>query len=221
MAPHGAKNLALTILTGRRPAYLRRTVESLRHHAAIVTAAAHVTLMVNGRDPETLAYVDSLDWLDELVVLPGDGVMPIGPAVSKLYDYARRSGRPIWMHLEDDWRCLRPGWLAAGLRVLETEPAIGQVRLRSASEPVLKYHLVTRKTIKWERRRGYKMGDAHYTFNPTLVRVSDVQKVFPCTGEPDAMRKFCQTKKRVAQLLPGAFAHLGEHSLRGALGRSH
>lgn len=215
-----ADDLVLTILTGRRPAYLKETVGSLLKQSPDVAQRAHVVLLVNGRDQATMSFVRGLDWVDELVILPGPGVLPIGDAISDLYRRALAAKRKIWMHLEDDWRCTNSTWLEAGLRVLEAEANVGQVRLRAARERVLSYHLVTKKPIDWQLRRGYRLGTAHYTFNPSLVRVADVARVFPCSGEPDAMRKFLTTKRKVAQLEPGAFVHVGEESLRGSLGRA-
>lgn len=216
-----AERVAVTILTGRRPAYLKETVHSFLHNAAGLARNGHVTLVVNGQDDETLEFVEGLSWVDDLRILPGPDVVPIGPAISDLYQAAVDSGRPYWMHLEDDWRCDGTGWLTAACKVLERERKVGQVRMRHLSERVLPYHMVSRKRIVWKPRGRYRIADAHYTFNPSLVRLSSVRSVFPCTGEPDAMRKYARTDMKVAQLVPGAFRHLGEDSLRGRLGRDH
>lgn len=214
------EDLALTILTGRRPAYLRETVESLLRHARSVVEGGHVTLLVNGQDDETLRYTKGLAWIDELEVLPGSAVVPIGGAISMLYRRVVKRRRPLWFHLEDDWRCVGAGWLAKAKEILKKDRRVGQVRMRHVSDRVLPYHMITHKTIRWKRHQGYKIGHAHYTFNPSIVRVADIASLFPCSGEPDAMRKFVRTNRMVAQLTPGAFVHLGEQSLRAKLSRS-
>lgn len=216
-----ADELAITILTGRRPDYLKETIRSFLEHAQVVAFRAHVTLMVNGRDDQTESFVRELPWVDDLRILPGPEVVPIGPAISTLHGAAVASGRRHWLHLEDDWRCVGSGWLRSATSVLAKHRKVGQVRLRRASERVLGYHMVTRKRIDWKAKSsGYRVGHAHYTFNPSLVRLSDVASVFPCDGEPQAMRKYVRTKLDVAQLTPGAFRHLGEDSLRESLGRA-
>ncbi len=211
--------LAISILTGRRPAYLRATVRSLLRHAAHAVNRAHVVLMINGPDDATLEYVESLEWVDELVVTGHAKVRPIGDATSELFSRCARKQRPYYMHLEDDWRCGGPGWIAKSLSILSRHRVVGQVRIRNVAERVSRSHLITHKLIKWKRRDGYRLGLAHYTFNPSIVRTRDALKIFPCGHEIHAMRKFVKTGLQTAQLVPGAFRHIGADSLRAAMGR--
>lgn len=212
-------NLAISILTGKRPAYFKATVRSLEKHARAVLGRAHVVLMVNGPDPKTLEFAEGLAWVDELVVTGKSQVRPIGDAVSECRQRAARSGRPYYMHLEDDWRCVGSGWLSKSIRILQANKNIGQVRLRHVAERVSRSNMVTHKLIKWRRKDGYRIGPAHYTFNPSIVRMRDSRKVFPCGHEIHAMKKFQRLGFDVAQLVPGAFRHIGSNSLRASLNR--
>ncbi len=212
-------DLVLTILTGKRPDYLRATVQSLLLHAAVAVRSAHVVLMVNGPDDRTLELVRSLPWVDDLVITGRQKVRPIGDATSELCARAQRSKRAYYLHLEDDWRCAGPGWLSKSMGILARHRDVGQVRIRHVGERVSRSNLVTHRLIKWKRCDGYRVGNAHYTFNPSLIRTKDAPKIFPCSHETHAMKKFQRAGFRAAQLVPGAFRHIGKASLRAKMGR--
>jgi len=80
---------------------------------------------------------------------------------------------------------------------------------------VLAHHMVTRRTIRWERRPGFLLAPAaHYTFNPSLIRAGDVPAIFPCRSEEEAQRHFLRAGFATAQWLPGLFRHIGAHRSR-------
>lgn len=222
-------SLAITILTGNRPGLLRSTMGSLWQHAGELCRQAHVILYVNGVDEETLRIVRELPWVDDLVLGERD-VKPIGEAISFLM--ARVPPSTHVMHLEDDWVCLEPGFYEKAAWILRANPAVGQVRLRRhypptvASQQTLPYNGITLVPVQWEEKRApsgfwYRVGSAHFTFNPSIVRRSLLSEVYPCESEGHAMRRFHETGILAAQLLPGAFLHIGggAESLRERLGR--
>jgi len=225
-----ASKVVLTVLTGNRPFYFKPTIASLRRHHPDVLKHAHVVLLVNGDDDETVDFAKTLDFVDEQIVNSGPKILPIGQSVSLLHTRARMSGRPYWLHLEDDWKCSQGAghWLRAAIEILAKNKDVGQVRMRLASERVLKSHMVTHKPIRWQPAATYRRAaglrfrtaHAHLTFNPALVRTAQAKAWMPCGGEPDAMRKYVKTKLLSAQLYPGVFRHLGEESLRRKLGRA-
>jgi hypothetical protein len=125
------------------------------------------------------------------------------------------------LHLEDDWETttLDAGALARAADVL-ADPTVGQVRLRHRSEQVLDRHMVTRRPIVWTTGDRQRRGDAHFTFNPGMVRADVADRVFPAVDEVDAQRRFLTTGLDVVQLEPGVFRHTGEFdSRRGSLRR--
>jgi hypothetical protein len=80
---------------------------------------------------------------------------------------------------------------------------------------VLPYHMVTRQTIRWERRDGFMLApSAHYTFNPSLIWARDVPEIFPCRSEHEAQINFLRLGAASIQLLPGVFHHIGVHQRR-------
>lgn len=223
-------DLAITILTGNRPRLLRRTIDSLRKQAGDILATAHVTCLVNGDDAATMSIVNGTKEIDDLLVSEETPILSIGSAVSRLMARVPSAVRYV-LHLEDDWECTSAGFCERARFILERNAKVGQVRMRLhvsqavPSQAVSRYHLVTGRLIKWTDLRTplgwrYLEGDGHLTFNPSLVRRDLLPSIYPCEGERDAARKFLATGHRCAQLVPGAFRHIGgEDSLRQRLGR--
>lgn len=78
--------------------------------------------------------------------------------------------------------------------------------------------MATGRPITWTPAGDgrWRTGVAHYTLNPTLMRRPDLVKLWPASGEREAMRKFLTTGLHVAQLDPGVFVHTGaDRSLEG------
>jgi Glycosyl transferase family 2/Methyltransferase domain len=210
--------LAVSILTGGRPDLLRRTVESLIQSAPQLLSDSYVVVMVNGSDGETEAYVDGLPFVDRVLSHRGRR-LPVGVSTSRLMaEVAGHLSARYLLHLEDDWATstLDDSWLERACAILRTRPHIGQVRLRHRSQQVLQRHMVSGLPIGWEQDDGFLWArSAHLTFNPSLLRSTDLPRIFPCRDEADAQRRFLRTGFGAAQLTPGVFRHLGaRRSLR-------
>jgi glycosyltransferase involved in cell wall biosynthesis len=210
--------LGVSILTGGRLDLLRRTLRTLDQSQPGMLEAAHVVALVHCHDPRTSAYLDSLPFVDRRIAVRGRP-LGTGPATSRLLQHlAGRSSVEHVLHLEDDWAtCTLDGsWLRRARAVLDCDPAIGQVRLRHRSDPVLGYHMVTRAPIVWEQGDGVlRSRSAHFTFNPSLLRTRDLARFLQCGSELEAQRRFLRTSLGVAQLAPGTFRHIGQdRSLR-------
>lgn len=217
--PEPADDLVVTILTGGRPGLLASTLDSLRATAPDVLDRGLVLARVNGGDAASVAVlerhgiaagaINAGPWED------------VGPATSWCAELAATTSKRFWLHLEDDWTANPdPGWLGRAAAILDSNPDVGQVRLRLASERVLSRHMHTRQPIRWRDADGWRYApDAHLTFNPTLMRTADIKHGWPSTSERDAQAKWWASGPRgVAQLVPGVFAHAGEG--RTAQGRA-
>jgi hypothetical protein len=213
------RDVALTILTGRRPALLARTLAALPLE---LLAAAHVVVLHNGGDDETArVLVPYLPVIDRLHVHPRE-LLPIGEAASLLAMLALDSGKPLTCRLEDDWETASPGveWLAWGRAILLEDPEVFEVRLRLASMPCWSKHAITGTPIVWRDHGHYRTAEGHLSIAPTLCRTADLPRIFPAEGEKDAMRKaHAAGLRRIAQLVPGVFEHIGDgESLRAKTG---
>ncbi|MER6605811.1 glycosyltransferase [Streptomyces sp. NPDC000927] len=218
----GGAKLVITLLTGRRPGHLDDTLSHLQGSAPGLLSRAHVIALHNGGDAETAAVLDKyskvidVSWTSS--VLHG-----IGEATSMLAQQAAASGRRYWLHLEDDWALLptTADWLAQAQNILHTRREVYQVRLRHAHERTLVRHMVTGRSITWYDHDSFHLArDAHYTLNPSLMRVKDIGKVWPADGEKGAQKRAHVNRLRqAARLSPGVFTHTGDDaSLREVTG---
>jgi hypothetical protein len=213
--------LGMSILTGQRLDLLKQAVQSLQIYAQELLEQSYVLVMVNGNDPSTNAYVDTLPFVNQILRHQGS-ILPIGTATSRLMQ--KLAGHAEYLiHLEDDWciSSLDQRWVESAAAILSAHPEIGQVRLRHRGETVLPYHMITRKPILWRWQDEFLVADqAHFTFNPHMLRSRDVPRIYPCQTEADAQHHFVRTELASAQLSPGIFRHIGAgKSLRQKLGR--
>jgi hypothetical protein len=197
-------SLLVTLLTGRRPKLLARTLDSLRQFQPEVLEG-FVLCLHNGGDSETREVLDRHRDVIDLVVT--SEFQDIGGSTSLLFKHALEIDAEYMLHLEDDWVASPGRWYDQAQGLL-TETF--QVRLRSTRETVLKNHMVTGQPIVWQSRPGCKVSpDAHYTMNPSLIKLSDLSKGFPSLGERDAQRMFWEAGCRKVAQLPGVFRHIG------------
>lgn len=194
-----------TILTGQRPQLLKRTLGSLVEFAP-ECLQDQVLVFHNSGDKETSILLDQCDFIDTVIVT--DELLSIGEAYSRIAEELPNDD--IWLNLEDDWECRAGGWLEDSKELLK---GCKQVRLRLEQEKVQPVHMVTGRPLEWTHFDTLKWAkDAHLTFNPSLLHTSTAKEIFPCTGETDAQRNAWMTYRKfpVAQIIPGAFKHIGE-----------
>lgn len=212
-------SLLITLLTGSRPHYLERTLASLVEHQSDLLKDARIIAMHNGGDDATHAVLAKYREIIEAVATT-QALLPIGAAVSNLFAGVATYDAEYILHLEDDWTAGPGEWLEDAIKLLGIS---FQVRLRLASAKVLPKHMVTGKAIRWARGRGgtyWPTADAHYTLNPSLMRLADIKAGFPARDERHAQAKFHEAGyRKVVQLVPGIFTHIGEQSLRKRQGR--
>jgi len=195
----------LTILTGKRPHLLAKTLASLPQD---LLYESNLIVLHNGGDELTGEVLDGLKFIDKRIVT--DKFYSIGKAISMLM--AETSSEYV-LHLEDDWTMGEMnGWLELSKYLLETYDL---VKLRHHSQRTLNYNMVDKKPLIQNRKGKYSVNNGHYSFNPCLQKLETVKKIFPCENETDAQRKFYSINGTVAQLNPGLFYHIGDdESLR-------
>lgn len=214
--------VSISILTGRRLPLLRRTIDSLRSAVPSLLDEAYVVIYLNGHDDITDDYIRALTFVDDYIYIPSTCPEPIGAAVSRIALHVR--GRSSYhLHLEDDWTCSgsSPNFLAKAKAILDSHPNVGQVRLRSRLERVMTTHMVTGYPFRWIRSSDKTLiSKLHFTFNPSLIRTSDLDAIYPAASEIEAAQNYNSIFSHVAQLDPGVFFHTGgSESLRQSLGR--
>jgi hypothetical protein len=207
--------LGISILAGGRPELLARTVDTFEARWPEQTRAAHVCAFVNGGDEASRSVVEAAGWIDQIMTY-GPDVIPIGLATSLVIGAVAAHGDvDLVLHVEDDWetRTMDAEALVRAAAHLE-DKTVGQVRVRHRSEPCLARHMITGKPISWRRHDDHLRGQAHFTFNPALIRADLVDHVFPARDERHAQRRFLMTGLDVVQLEPGVFTHSGHQRSR-------
>ena len=215
-------DVVVAILTGGRPQLLAQTLGALQRTAGARLPRWDAIALVNGADAKTLEVLKSHPWIQ--VEKRRGRMRKIGPSVSDLMAVVAASDRRYVLHLEDDWGCMHTParWLDPAVHVLE-ENRVGQVRIRSAREKTMRVSMVSGARIRWDVASDHeRSANAHMTFNPNVMRVRDLRRVYPCRDEPHAQQKYAALGLDVVQLLPGSFQHLGaQRSLRRQLGGRH
>lgn len=210
-------SLIVTILTGERPELLARTLDAVRTHHGFLLEDAFVLVLHNGGDLPTSEVLELHRDVIDLVVT--SHFQKVGPSASLLFRHAVEVDADLLLHLEDDWEATpSEPWLSEAVELLED--GVFQVRLRHYAEQVLTRHMVTGKPIRWRTKADYRItDDAHYTLNPSLMRLKDISRGWPAMGENDAQDKFWHHGcRRVAQV-NGIFHHIGgRDSLRRRVG---
>jgi hypothetical protein len=209
-------DFVVAVLTGGRPTLLSQTLVSFEKQMRRRMASCTGVVLVNGGDSGSRKVLENHPWL-RVENRPGE-MRKIGPAVSELMEIVVSLGKRYILHLEDDWACRMPApqWLDQAAHALE-DGRVGQVRMRLEQEKVMRVSMATGTRIRWQIGRDHhRSPNAHLTFNPNLMRTEDVRRVYPCEDEPDAQLRFGRLALDVVQLVPGAFAHIGDTmSLRG------
>ena len=210
-----ASDVTVAVLTGHRPDLLARTLSSL---PSWLLTSANVVVLHDGADDATTQVLDGYrDRIDRLITRkhPRLKMHTIGDNWSALAECAETE---FFLMLEDDWEYvgLASEWLSNARNALRE--GVGQVRLRSVSEPVLDRHMVDRRPISWSPTPHGWIADAHFTTNPSLVRSSDLPSLWPADGERHMQQRAVNAGLVcVVQANPGAWMHIGEHSMRHEL----
>lgn len=208
-----ATGVVICVLTGWRSHLLDRTLSSL---PSGLLSTAHVIVCHDGGDDETRRvlerYESDIDILHTKTHTDRQ-MDTIGENWSALAAEAVNHGAYMMM-LEDDWQYITedPTWLQHSIDAL-ADPNIYQVRLRHISDPVRARHMVTAEQTLWTPHRDGLIADGHLTFNPSLMRTSDLHRVFPAEGERDAQHHaYDEDMRCTVQLVPGVFHHIGAAS---------
>lgn len=203
--------MVVTIMTGKRPELLDKTLESL---FGVFPYLYNETLMAlaNGGDEPTQDVLRKY----EVPYFHTKELLPIGQSISLLAQYAQQAGDKYWLIMEDDWLATDSDTVTKAVDIMDANPDITQIRLRHISETVLTRNMVTNEPITWQVHDGYRTAKAHLTFNPSIIRTKDIPKAFPCTGERHAQKNWHSNGMwLVAQLTPGIWKHIGQdNSLR-------
>lgn len=215
-AANGLDDVGVAILVERGVEELRRTVASLDVVAPGLLQRSAIAASADADVRARIEHDPRIPDFDHLVDR-GRGTSG-GVARSRLLaELAAHNGVEYVLVLDDSWWAgtLDPSWIHRARGLLADDPAIGQVRLRHASERVLPTHMCTGRPIDWVEHDGHvRSDDAHFTYNPSLIRARDVATLVPARDEAESQRRFRRAGFATAQLRPGVFHHLDRSGAR-------
>lgn len=213
------KDIAITIVTYKRPNYLFRTLESFCEKNPVLRAVAPIYVLVQGTRPadtaETEIVLDEISSRWEVTihrVFPDKNV-GCGMGFTWINNIALASQPGYVIHLQDDWQSVDPVeiFLPECLDAFTKVPDLGAIRLRSFEENVLSYNVVTRrKIIYYPATANVVVGNAHFTFNPTIIRADVLLRLLPVKFEFHAVKRYHRLGYRVGQLRRRCFVHIGD-----------
>ena len=209
----GKVKIPLTILTYNRPEYLYKTLESFfRLNYDCIDNFIPILLNQGDSEPVKEVLKDFKEYIDIYIEKENKGcAWGYSYLMDKFLDY------PYVMHLQDDWYSTEPltHYLDQIYWVLEGNPSVGYVRLRSSQSKVYTINGVSDEKIvyrRWPKRYTFSrilVGNSHFTLNPTIVRSEVLKHILPITKERDAMEKYHELGLQAAQLKANCFNHIG------------
>jgi hypothetical protein len=215
--------VCLTVLTGRRPDLLKKTLEASGEYIARCDALRG--MVWDPKDHESKSILSGVG-VDAIADIRLDN----GAATSVCADLFLGSGCDVWFHLEDDWELiherseLEPDWFEVAAN-LAMNPDIGQVRLREFEHlgGLVPLHRksgvvflgdgsgcsnrnwVTSKLVEWKTEEAWpflvsadtqEASPAHWTNNPFMTSRDVALQVFtgPVFTELHAMDRYHATR---------------------------
>lgn len=219
--PDAATNIIVTILTGARPALLKKTLASLAAKDRLLVDQAKVVVFVNGGDEASMKVAATFGFVDEIVTTAE--LLPVVDAMNVLMQIDFGTARFV-LHLEDDWECREDGWRGQAVRILDENPRIGQVYLHSIPQSHAEVNHVSGRRITWKGARArdgfaYLRAPAAFTSGPSLVRRELVENLWPAKTGMQVLERFNANGYECAALR-GSFVHIGDgQSLKKTMGR--
>jgi len=199
--------VVVTILTYRRPDYLKKTLESFFEMNDADKFL--LTMLVQDRDRGTEKVLDK--WKNRIHHISYPNVnLGCAGGWNFLMGKTMESGLPYVIHLEDDFVSNESvsNYLPELIKLMK-QNNIGCIRLRSIKDKVSSHNIITKKEIKYRRTGNIGIGNGHFTFNPTITKLSVIKKIIPVTREGEAMRKYEKLGLETGQLFANCFSHIG------------
>lgn len=206
------RKIALTVLSWNRAGFLRKTLDSLLLHNADAVKEMRCIVLDNGSLDESRDFLNSLDMWDEKIYLEEN--IGFGAGTTQLLESFLKTDCDYLLHLENDWECLRGGWIEESIDFLDSLDDVGFVRLSGRHVPYLNHNSVSKERLQWTEEivfgdNFYKISNGHYTTNPALLKRSAVEKIVPMVDELEGQGKYFKTGLRIGAMVRNqAFMHI-------------
>lgn len=205
--------IPVTILTYKRPLYFNRTLQSfIEMNQSNIEKFLLIILVQGERDQETERIIDKYENKIYKVIYPGKNLGCAG-GYNLLMAEALKLRLPYMVHLQDDFLSNFPlaDYLPEIFEAMEENRDIGCIRLRSIKGKVNDYNVISRRKIKYNKEfERILIGNAHFTFNPTISRSQVIRQLIPTSSEVDIQKKYQRLGLKTGQLLAECFTHIGD-----------
>ena len=206
-------NITLCLTIGKRPDELRQTLNSLLDKVAF----KHIIAINDFGDEATNAVFRELCPQGELISLGYN--MGHHKAIDYMYD---KITTPYVLHCEDDWEFVSTPDIAGIMTLLQAEPNITSVSLRTIADMGLSPE--DAQKVRYQEIAGVKIAyfDAiheqwyGYHFNPHIAPLATWQALAPFSQykkERHISRIFRQQNKHMVYLAEGCCHHIGFDSV--------
>jgi hypothetical protein len=183
--------IVVGILNQNRFDLLERTMLSITK--ALGDKALYI-MHDNGSDQHTMGRIRACQWYRKFKQVKWAGKnIGIGGGMNSLRAMARKLDAAYYIHLENDWECMRNGdWLQHCLDIMTNNPQIGIIKLRKQGDG--QYEMYPENVLKGEAEKYspwwlsplpeyVKRGEGFwhcqvergYTNNPTFLRMAMVE----------------------------------------------
>lgn len=205
--------IPVTVLTYRRPAYLERVLKSFFEvNREILECLSMIVLVQGSKGEETDHVINKYKEHFYHVIYSGSNI-GVAAGYSRVMMEALKLKSSYIIHLEDDFlsnESLSP-YLSELVGLLKKADNVGCIRLRSLKNNVLNYNMVSGKRTNYKRvTKNIAVGNAHFTFNPTITKSEVIEKIISVTSEERAMEKYHKLGLKTGQLLAECFTHIGK-----------
>jgi len=202
----------VTIITYKRPRYFEKTLTSFINLNKSELNRFPIIIIVQGESDQDTERIIEEHKKHIFKTIYTDVNLGCAPGYSMLMAETLKLNVPYIIHLQDDFESREPlfGYMSELIAFLSKNRHVGYVRLRSTADKVNDYNVISRRKIKYIKSpASVWTGNAHFTFNPTIVKSSVIQKIIPTTSERDAQEKYQRLGLKSGQLFAKCFSHIG------------
>lgn len=204
------EDIVLSVLNWNRVDLLQRTLCSFLRFNYQEVRKMHCMVLDNASTDNSRNILDDLVIWDKKIYLNHNS--KIGGGTNILMKEFLKTGKKFLLHLENDWECLRGGFIEKSALILAHNADAGFIRL--SDKEYKNYNAFTKKRVVWDAVEFeddyFLIGDCTYTFNPCLHSRAFIEKLIPFTWEWPAQVNAQKSGMLGVQIEnPKCFHHIG------------
>jgi hypothetical protein len=203
----------ITMVTYRRPWYFEKTLASfIEMNRPFIERLPIIVLVQDKDDAATKKIVDQYSsYIDNVIY--SEINLGCAKGYNLLMVEAMKWMQPFIIHIQDDFISTEPvsKYMSDLITVMDENENLGCIRLRSVRDRVNDYNVISRRKIGYRKSNAWvRVGNGHFTFNPTISKSWVIRKIVPSLSEKDAQKKYQRLGLHTGQLWAQCFTHIGD-----------